>query len=284
MKTNDEIRRDNLLIAISRFGTASALAKEVDTAAAYLSQIKNQQPDSKTGKPKAMGDDLARKIEHALKEPEGWMDADHNLTESGVPNNAQDQHVITDSLNQPSLKNGSGPATSPGRPTEKLTGGRHSVSARPIVAWDREEELGDEYVLIPRLDVKFSAGNGKIVWHVDEKGQKQAFRRSWCQRLGINPEHAATIVNEGQSMEPRLIDGDSLVVDYKATRIIDGKVYALAYRGELFIKRLFKMPSGGLRVQSDNPDKVRYPDMNLSSDDTEHVEIIARVMGVSGAV
>jgi len=173
------------------------------------------------------------------------------------------------------------PASSQG---SKISGGRASVSARPIVAWDREEELGDEYVLIPRLDVKFSAGNGKIVWHVDEKGQKQAFRRAWCLRLGINPEHAATIVNEGQSMESRIQDGDSLVVDYKATRIIDGKVFALAYRDELYVKRLFKLPSGGLIVRSDNPDKARFPDINLSAEDMEFVEIIAQVKGVSGGV
>lgn len=165
-----------------------------------------------------------------------------------------------------------------------LTDGRASVSARPIFAWDDPEELGEEYVLIPRLDVKFSAGNGRIVWHVDEKGQKQAFRRAWCQRLGINPDHAATIVNDGQSMEPRLIDGDSLVVDYKATHIIDGKVYAIAYQNELYVKRLFKQPDGGLLVRSDNPDKTRFPDMNLTPPQVQHVEVIARVMGVSGAV
>lgn len=166
----------------------------------------------------------------------------------------------------------------------QIADGRASVSARPIVAWDREEELGDEYVLIPRLDVKFSAGNGKIIWHVDEKGQRQAFRKAWCARLGINPEHAATIVNDGQSMESRIQDGDSLVVDYKATRIIDGKVYALAYRGELYVKRLFKLPSGGLIVRSDNPDKARFPDINLAPEDMEFVEIVAQVKGVSGGV
>jgi phage repressor protein C with HTH and peptisase S24 domain len=283
MKTNDEIRRDNLLIAIKRFRTATALAEAAETSAAYLSQIKNQTPDSKTGKPKAMGDDLARAIEKAMGVPEGWIDVEHTSDENNTRNKVRDMHLFTDSLNQQSQKNDDGPAASPGA-KEQLTDGRTSVSARPILAWEREEELGDDYVLIPRLDVKFSAGNGKIVWHVDEKGQKQAFRRSWCQRLGINPEHAATIVNEGQSMEPRLIDGDSLVVDYKAINILDGKVYALAYRSELFVKRLFKLPSGGMRVQSDNPDKTRFPDMNLTADDVEHVEIIGRVMGVSGAV
>ncbi|WP_454826067.1 LexA family transcriptional regulator [Paraburkholderia xenovorans] len=203
----------------------------------------------------------------------------HTARESDSSNTSSNAALFTDALqgNPSNLQHGKLDA-------EKLTDGRASVSVRPILAWDDAEELGEGYVLIPRLDVKFSAGNGRMVWHVDEKGQKQAFRKAWCIRLGINPDHAATIVNEGQSMEPRLIDGDSLVVDYKATQLVDGKVYAIAYQSELYIKRLFKRPGGGLLVRSDNPDKTRFPDMNLSAEDVQHVQVIARVMGVSGAV
>lgn len=166
----------------------------------------------------------------------------------------------------------------------KLTDGRSFVNIRPVLEWDNEAELGEEYVLIPRLDIKVSAGNGRIVWEVDEKGQKQAFRASWIARLGINPGQAATVVADGSSMEPRVIDGDSLVVDYKATNLIDGKVYVLAYQNEVYVKRLFKRPGGGLTIRSDNPDKARYPDMEVMPSDAEHVEIIARVVAVSGAM
>lgn len=173
-----------------------------------------------------------------------------------------------------------------GAPAEerRLADGRESVSVRPVLVWENESELGDEYVLIPRLDIKFSAGNGRIVWHVDEKGQKQAFRRAWVNRLGINPEHAATIVADGSSMEPRVLDGDSLVVDYKATAVLDGKVYALAYQSEVYVKRLFKKPDGGLRITSDNPDKIRYPDMDLTAEQVQLVQVIGRVVAVSGAM
>lgn len=41
---------------------------------ATLSQIKNKSPHHKTGKPRAMGDELARRIEEAMHLPEGWMD------------------------------------------------------------------------------------------------------------------------------------------------------------------------------------------------------------------
>lgn len=41
---------------------------------ATLSQIKNKSAHHKTGKPRSMGDDLARKIEAGFDLQEGWMD------------------------------------------------------------------------------------------------------------------------------------------------------------------------------------------------------------------
>ncbi|MEK6346382.1 MAG: S24 family peptidase [Burkholderia sp.] len=158
------------------------------------------------------------------------------------------------------------------------------VNARPVLAWDSDEELSDEYALIPRLDVKASAGNGRIIWHIDEKGQKQAFRKSWLGRLGIDPAHAATILADGSSMAPRIEDGDSLVVNYKDCAVASGKVYVITFAHELFIKRLFRMPAGGIRIVSDNPDKIRYPDWEVDADQLENLVVIARVVGVSGAI
>src|SRR5579875_3207975 len=74
MQTNDEVRRLNLLIAIERSGSAAKLAEAAKTSAAYLSQIKNRTPDSESGTPKTMGDDMARRIEAAIGEQPGWMD------------------------------------------------------------------------------------------------------------------------------------------------------------------------------------------------------------------
>jgi Peptidase S24-like len=99
MKTNDEIRRENLLVAIKRAGTASALAEKAGVAAAYLSQIKNRSAESKTGKPKSMGDEVARKIEKALGESEGWMDFDHISPKGHVPSTTENMLVISASEN-----------------------------------------------------------------------------------------------------------------------------------------------------------------------------------------
>lgn len=48
---------------------------------ATLSQIRTRAPHSKTGKPRVMGDDLARKIEEKLKLPVGWMDTPPSYAE-----------------------------------------------------------------------------------------------------------------------------------------------------------------------------------------------------------
>jgi len=158
------------------------------------------------------------------------------------------------------------------------------LSMRPVLAWRHEDELNEDYVLVPRLNVKASAGNGKLIWEVDEKGQKQAFRRSWMERLGINPNTAATIVADGSSMAPRIEDGDSLVVDYASRDIASGKVYALTFGGELFVKRLFRSPAGGVRIVSDNADKSRYPDWDVPPEQMDNLNVIAKVVAVSGAL
>lgn len=156
---------------------------------------------------------------------------------------------------------------------------------RPVLSWEHEEELPPgNYVFIPRLTIEASCGNGKIVWHIDEKGQRNAFRRSWVDRLGINPQKCATIVASGDSMEERICDGDSLVLDYSQNNVLDGKVYAITYGGEVFVKRLFKRPSGGLRIVSDNQDKTRYPDWDVDTDRMENLQIIGRVVAISGGL
>jgi len=76
MPTNDENRLTNLqrLRDSTRSRTWRELAERCETSEAYLSQIANRLPDSKTGKAKAVGDKLARKLEVGMGLPRGWMD------------------------------------------------------------------------------------------------------------------------------------------------------------------------------------------------------------------
>ena len=68
-----QIRLRNLRILIGEAGTIANLARLSKTAPAYLSQILNSLPTS-TGRPRSVGDKLARKLEEAMDKPYGWMD------------------------------------------------------------------------------------------------------------------------------------------------------------------------------------------------------------------
>lgn len=161
---------------------------------------------------------------------------------------------------------------------------KDAPSLRPVAIYDQEEELQEhgEYIFLPELTVKASAGTGTQVYHVDTQGQRQAFTSKWAHRMGIDPACAATMVVSGDSMEPRLLDGDSIVVDYcQNEHVIDGKVYVLLLNEEVKVKRLFKTPTGGLRIKSDNS---AYPDETLAADELQHIKIIGRVVAVCGGI
>ena len=72
-----QIRLRNLRILIGEAGTIANLARLSNTAPAYLSQILNSLPTS-TGRPRSVGDKLARKLEQAMNKPYGWMDRNND--------------------------------------------------------------------------------------------------------------------------------------------------------------------------------------------------------------
>ena len=90
MATSKELRIENLRSLVKEFKTADAVAQLAATAPMYLSQILNGVASS-TGKPRGVGDALARKLEVGCKKPVGWMDQPH----TALPTNTQ-QVVIAE--------------------------------------------------------------------------------------------------------------------------------------------------------------------------------------------
>ncbi len=156
-----------------------------------------------------------------------------------------------------------------------------SDSLKPILVWEHPDELPEgEYVFVPRLNIQLSTGHGREQIDVDLiKDKPQAFRADWIRELRLKPAGLASMRVTGDSMEPRLYSGDAVVVDTADTEVLDGKAYALWYDGGERIKRLFRLPGGGVRIVSDNRDK--YPSIDLSADQCQHVRIIGRVRHVA---
>lgn len=76
--TNSEIRKSNLEILISESGSLVALAERIGhNSTAQISQWRKGAPDSKTKKPRTIGNVSARKLELLCGKPVGWMDELH---------------------------------------------------------------------------------------------------------------------------------------------------------------------------------------------------------------
>jgi predicted phage tail protein len=74
VKTVEEIRHARLMQLIAEHRTIQALANALGKSHAQISQLRNQVVHSATGKPRVVGDRMAREIEEKLGKPRGWMD------------------------------------------------------------------------------------------------------------------------------------------------------------------------------------------------------------------
>ncbi len=76
MRTIEEVRHDWLLRLVEKHGTVADLNAALGRTRtdATLTQIKNKAPNTRTGKVRSMGSDLAREIEEKLGMERGTLD------------------------------------------------------------------------------------------------------------------------------------------------------------------------------------------------------------------
>lgn len=149
-----------------------------------------------------------------------------------------------------------------------------------IHAWEAPDDLPDsQFIIVPRVEVSFSAGSGQMVIEEIEKDQGNAYRMEWIRRRRLNPKKLYDFILKGDSMEPTLPDGSKVTLDLSNTAIQDGKIYGIRYGEELRIKRIFKRFDGGLVIRSDNASK--YPEESVDPEQLEHITIIGRYVAHS---
>lgn len=144
-----------------------------------------------------------------------------------------------------------------------------------IDAWDSDTELEEDEAEIPFfMDVELAAGIGSEITQ-ENYGPKLRFSKSTLRSCGVDPNNAACVKVFGNSMEPRLYDGDVVGVNLGDKRIVDDKVYAINHGSLLRIKKLNLLPYGALRISSFNNEE--HADEIISSENRGNVNIIGRI-------
>lgn len=159
-----------------------------------------------------------------------------------------------------------------------------TLIGKPVAVLESGEEPGDAYLQIPEYRVRFAAGNGRTALF-DELTDcvPRTYRRDWFVRAGVNPANCKCFKVHGDSMEPMLFDGDSVLVNLAETEISNGKVYAIRYGDELRIKRLYRQLNGTIILHSDNPNHLPRDEELTESQAAAHIAIIGRVRDKSGS-
>ena len=133
----------------------------------------------------------------------------------------------------------------------------------------------EEFVFIPRYNVKVAAGHGYIA--EDEKPRfTMAFRKYWIRvHLRTDPKSLSVVKVAGDSMEGILFDGDNVLVDHSRNQPGNG-LYVLRIGEELIVKRTQTLPGNYLLVSSANEAYQPF-ELNLA-DETSGVELIGKVV------
>lgn len=148
--------------------------------------------------------------------------------------------------------------------------------------WDSQTPLGDGEVAIPFLsEVKLSAGNGFANDLESDYGFRLRFAKSTLRRYNVVPENAVCVAVQGDSMEPVLPNGSTVGINCGDKNLVDGKIFAINHNGELFIKKLYRLPGNGLRVYSFNEQEYPPREYNELQVREQKITIVGRVFWYS---
>lgn len=141
---------------------------------------------------------------------------------------------------------------------------------------DGYEFVDDDCYNIPvRGCVTASMGYGVTVYD-ESQTAVYSISRKLAKDLGINRNRTEMIFAQGDSMLPTIEGGDSLLVDLSKTKIHDGKIYCVRIDGQLYAKRLQKIPPTTILVVSDN-EKYRSFEVDLARNIDFDFEIIGEI-------
>lgn len=227
LMTIADIRRENARALASLAGTRTAFGEKVGMENSQVSQIIGKNPT------KDIGNSIARRIEKAFDKQVGWMDVEH-------ASSASDKESASHT---------------------PLTG--MGISQVRAVY---EEEKNPNIARIRKVKLHLSAGIvGFTTDQEEEDGNPIYFRNDWLAARGYKPENLIAIRVKGESMEPNLHAGDTVVINTADTTPKDGDVFAVNYEGEDVVKRLMR-DAGTWWLSSDNNDQRRYQKKECNGD------------------
>lgn len=130
------------------------------------------------------------------------------------------------------------------------------------------------YALVPKVKARLCAGTGSLETEGEVIGY-YAFKLDFLQRKG-RPKEMVLMDVAGDSMEPDVWSGDTVLIDESQRDIIAGAMFAVGIEQEVYVKYLHRIP-GKLVLKSKNPEYDSI-EVDMNGDLAGAVRIIGRVV------
>ena len=140
--------------------------------------------------------------------------------------------------------------------------------------FDKPDDSNHSFEIVPKVKTRLSAGDGSF--DVDQKiAEYYSFQKQWLRKKG-NPKNMVLMDIVGNSMEPELKDGDTVLVDRSKSEILAGAIYAVGIEDTVLIKRVEKLPDK-LVLISDNE---KYLPTYITGDDINRVRVLGKIIWI----
>lgn len=130
------------------------------------------------------------------------------------------------------------------------------------------------FEVIPKVKARLSAGGGSFDVETDIEGY-YSFQKGWLRKKG-SPKHMVLMDICGNSMEPELKNGDTVLVDQSKNEILAGAIYAIGIDDAVMVKRIEKLPDK-LVLISENE---HYAPTYLQGEEINRVRILGKVIWI----
>ena len=132
------------------------------------------------------------------------------------------------------------------------------AASRDLDDQDARAGTADDGDYIGVSEFATAAGGGAVVDDERVTGRIK-FRRTWLARHGLVAPQCRVIQVLGESMEPTLVDGCSILVNQVSRRRRVGRLFVVRTDDGLIVKRAGRDRSGAWQLVSDNPNKRTWP-------------------------
>lgn len=236
-----DVRRRNLRALINsmpqEYPDRAALARHLGVSYAELNQIIGATPT------RGLGEKRAREWESRLGLVRGWLDHEH-----------------ADPLARPTF------AKSSAKSAVVL---RESLTPYPIT----------DVVDIPVYDARPSMGLGEPMPEQDNVVASMRVTNTWVRENLTNitsPKNLKIVMGYGDSMRPTFAHGDPLIADTGVKEMKIDAVYVFVLNAELYIKRIQRLPTGGIKIISDNRDV--YDPITMTAEERAQITVLGRIV------